>query len=107
MIQGRSEIQRRQKYIEVLESMMTPFHPPLVELVKQCLRNAPHQRPTTDELLTGLRRMKEEMEGRYGSSLVKLDMSKMRLVKELQMKDRRLEEQQVHHIITASLNSIS
>ena len=65
---------------------LTPDHPSLVELVKQCLHNAPHQRPTTDELLARLQRMKEEVEGRYGGGMIKLDLSKMKLSKELEIK---------------------
>ena len=54
--------------------------------------------PPTDDLLARLQRMKEEVEGEYGGS-VKLDMAKVRLVKEAKIKDRRIEEltqQQVH-----------
>ena len=79
----------------LLEGLIGRYHPSLVELVKQCLHNAPHQRPTTDELLARLRRMREEVEGEYGGGLVKIDMAKMRLVKELKLKDRRSEQQQV------------
>ena len=65
------------------------MHPALVGLVKECLYNAPHQRPSTDELLVRLQRMKEEVEREYGSGVVKLDvMSKMKLFKELKTKSR-------------------
>ena len=55
-------------------------HPTLIQLVKQCLHNVPDQRPSTDELLATLQRMKVEVEGKYGSSL---DMVRMRLAKEI------------------------
>ena len=77
---------------------MGRYHPALVELVKKCLHNSPDQRPTTDDLLARLQRMKEEVEGEYGGS-VKLDMVRVRLAKEVKIKDRRIEEltqQQVH-----------
>ena len=77
---------------------MGRYHPALVELVKECLHNSPDQRPTTDDLLARLQRMKEEVEGEYGGS-VKLDMVRVRLAKEVKIKDRRIEEltqQQVH-----------
>ena len=67
-------------------------------LVKECLHNSPDQRPTTDDLLARLQRMREEVEGEYGGS-VKLDMVRVRLAKEVKIKDRRIEEltqQQVH-----------
>ena len=77
---------------------MGRYHPALVELVKECLHNSPDQRPTTDDLLARLQRMREEVEGEYGGS-VKLDMVRVRLAKEVKIKDRRIEElkqQQVH-----------
>ena len=44
--------------MDMLESHISPFHPALVELVKQCLHNAPEDRPSTEEVqavLQGLR----------------------------------------------------
>ena len=75
----------------MLESLINPLHPVLVQLVKQCLTNDPQQRPNTDELLTRLQRMKEEVEGEYGGP-VRLDMVRVRLAKEVKIKDRRIEE---------------
>ena len=75
-----------------MQGIIGHAYPALVELVKQCLHNAPQQRPTTDELLARLQRMREEVEGEYGGVVVKLDMSKMRLMKDLKNKDRRLDE---------------
>ena len=88
MIRGRSELERRGRYIELLES---PLHPGLVQLMKQCLHNVPGQRPSTDELLATLQRMKVEVEGEYGGP-VKLDMVRVRLAKEVKLKDRRIGE---------------
>ena len=82
-----------------MEAMINLHHPALVELVKECLHNAPERRPTTDDLLARLQRMREEVEGGYGGGVVKLDLSKMKLLKEVKIKDRRIEEltqQQVH-----------
>ena len=66
-------------------------HPALVELVKECLNNAPDRRPTTANLLARLQRMREEVEGKYGYP-VKLDMARVKLIKEVKIKDRRIEE---------------
>ena len=76
----------------MLELKINSDHPALVELVKECLHNAPQQRPTTDDLLARLQRMREEVEGEYGGGAVKVDLSKMRLFKEIKMKDWKLEE---------------
>ena len=92
MIRGRSELERRERYIEVLDGGASLLHPALIQLVKQCLHNAPHERPTTDELLARLQGMKVEVEGEYGGSPIRLDMVRMRLAKEAKIKDRRIEE---------------
>ena len=94
-VQGRTELERREQYIDLLESSLRIFsssHPDLIKLVKQCLHNDPRQRPDTDELLTRLRRMKVEVEGEYGGSPIRLDMVRVRLAKEVKVKGRRIEE---------------
>ena len=67
---------------------MGRYHPALVELVKECLHNATKRRPTTDDLLARLQRMREEVEGHYGTFHGEIDFGKLRLVKELKKKDR-------------------
>ena len=91
MIHGRSELERRGRYVELLESLINPLHPALVQLVKQCLHNVARQRPSTDELLATLQRMKVEVEGEYGIQ-IRLDMEKLRLAKKVKLKDRRIGE---------------
>ena len=75
--------------------------PVLVELIKQSLQNTPDKRPCTDELLTRLQRMKSEMEVAQGGSPMNLDiMVRIRMAKEMKMKDRQIEElteQKVYH----------
>lgn len=89
---GRTELERREQYIDLLElGFLSSNHPDLVQLVKQCLRNAPSQRPKADALLTRLQRMKFEVERGYGGP-IQLDMVRVRLSKEVKMKDRRIEE---------------
>ena len=80
------------KYIDKLESLINPLHPTLVQLVTQCLHNAPYERPSTDDVLARLQRMKVEVEGEYGGSPIRLDMMRVRLVKELKRKEMRIEE---------------
>ena len=91
-------MERRERYIAILESEQLRSGPALVELVKQCLHNAPQQRPSTEEVLALLQGMRAEVEGEYGGP-VRLDMVRVRLAKEGKRKDRSLEEltqQQVH-----------
>ena len=47
------------------------LYPNLVLLVKQCLQDIPDQRPSIDELLATLQRMKVEVEGEYGGSPIR------------------------------------
>ena len=97
-------MQRREEYINFLEAHIGHIHPALVELVKQCLHNAPQQRPSTDELLARLQRMREEVEGEYGGP-VKLDMVRVRLAKEVKIKDRRIEELTQQQVISETLST--
>ena len=85
-------MERRERYIAILESEhLRSSCPALVELVKQCLHNAPQQRPSTEEVLARLQGLRAEVEGEYGGP-VRLDMVRVRLAKEGKRKDRRLEE---------------
>ena len=86
-IQDRNEVQRRQQYIAILEVDIGRYPPALVELVKECLHNSPDQRPTTDDLLARLQRMREEVERKYGGS--ELNVVREKLV---EIKDRRIVE---------------
>ena len=91
-IRARSELERRAQYVEVMESQYSSRLPAIVQLVKQCLHNVPGLRPSTEELLTRLQEVKTEVEGRYGRDAVKVDLARVRMVKELEMKDGRIEE---------------
>ncbi len=83
----------------MLEAQVGPLHPShgLVQLMKQCLHNAPDLRPTTDEVLGSLEGIRVEVEGVYGGSLVKLDINRILVAKEMKMKDKRLEEMEVRY----------
>ena len=58
---GRTEVERRQLYFDQLEGNVQ-----LVRLIKTCLHNDPSQRPTAEQLMTGLERMKGDVEGPCG-----------------------------------------
>lgn len=64
---GRTEAERRGKYLEQLENLLPEGNRhPLLQLIKDCLRNAPSQRPTAEQLVTVLEEMKVVFEGVYG-----------------------------------------
>ena len=101
-------MERREQYINQLESFCLK-HPNLIQLVKQCLNNVPNERPNSDQLLTTLQRVKVEVEGEYGGP-IRLDMVRVRLVKEVKEKDRRIVEltqQQVYWYGVESLSTSS
>ena len=58
---ARSEVQRRGKYFEKLEDLVPYGRARLiVQLTKDCLHNAPSQRPTAEQLVTMLGGMRED-----------------------------------------------
>ena len=62
--------------------------------MKQCLNNAPRERPSTEQLLTRLQGMRVEIEREYGTVSIRLDGEKLRLAKEVKAKDHRIRELQ-------------
>ena len=52
-VHARSEVARRQPFVEEAEKKLSESHP-LIELMKQCLHNLPELRPRTGELVTNL-----------------------------------------------------
>jgi len=98
---GRSEVERRSDYIQLLHGQLGGQHP-LVQLVHQCLQNAPARRPSAEEVLRQLEAVRAQIEGPYGSQLVKVDVVKVGMVKALREKDTEIEhlqqQLQVRHI---------
>ena len=94
-IHARSELERRGEYIEILEIRIGMEHPALVQLVKECLHNAPVERPATDEVLDRLQRMKVEMKGEYGENVTKLDYGRLQLTEKMKMKMEVLKYKEV------------
>jgi hypothetical protein len=80
-ILGRTEIGRRKEYIDILEAQINHFHPDLVQMVKDCLHNAPQKRPITSELFTRLQGIRMEVDGndQHQSSIAKLEVMRQRL----------------------------
>ena len=55
-IRGRSEVKRREKFVEAAKQLLSE-NQSLVVVMKRCLHNNPAQRPRTGELLTRLQEM--------------------------------------------------
>ena len=77
---GRSEVERRQNYIEQLEdNFLRGGRHPFVQLVKRCLKNNPSDRSTAEQVITSLEEMKADVEGPYG------DVSRIDAVRQVVM----------------------
>ena len=89
VILGRSEVERRREYIDLLEKEFRDGeHHPFVQMVKQCLQNAPSRRPTTEQVLD---RVRSEGEGPY-EKYAKLDaVRQVAMIKEIIRKDKEVE----------------
>ena len=62
-----SEAERRGQYFGQLERILPDGgNHPFLHLMKQCLRNAPSQRPNAEEMIASLEGMKADIEGPYG-----------------------------------------
>ena len=55
-VHGRSEVRRREKFIEEVKNLFSENHS-LVLMIKQCLHNNPAQRPHTGDLITTLQQL--------------------------------------------------
>ena len=73
---GRSEVERRTVYIQLLQEQLGEQHP-LLELVCQCLHNTPAQRPSAEELLEQLEATRSQIKGTHGSQQMKVEMAKL------------------------------
>ena len=66
-------MERRGAYFDQLKKRLLGGNDhPLYQLIKECLRNAPSQRPSSEQLVSALERMTSDIEGSYGE-LAKFD----------------------------------
>ena len=64
----------------------------LVQLLKQCLKNNPSQRPTAEELITSLVEIKADIEGPYGE-VAKIDaVRQVVMMRALRKRDMEVRE---------------
>ena len=86
---GRSEVERRREYIQLLHGQLPEQHP-LVQLVHQCLDNIPARRPSAKELLQQLEAVRAQIAGGPYGQLVSVNMEKLRMVRALREKDAEI-----------------
>ncbi len=93
---GRTEVERREVYMEKLENRLLKSHPILVEMVTNCLHNTPQTRPTAEQLLATLIPVHDAMENIHGGNLGRsfniVNLLKLKGTKE---KDKRIKKLEV------------
>ena len=99
---GRSEVGRRKAYLDQLEDLLPGgIRAHLVQMIKNCLRNDPSQRPTAERLVTVLEGMKGAVEGPSGelatmdaARQVKTEMTMKKEKDRLAAKDQEIQQLQ-------------
>lgn len=101
---GRSEVERRQKYFDLLQQNLQGGQHPFVQFTKDCLHTLTSKRPTAEQLVSLLKEMKADIEGLYGE-LAKLDAIKqVTTTRVLKRKDAEVREKS--NELTAKDNEI-
>ena len=88
-------------YMRNLEQQLNGSYSVLVQLVTQCLHNTPLARPSSQQLLTRLLAIKQEIEDKHGGSMgTQLNITNILLLKEVKMKDKRITQLEVRFQIS-------
>ncbi len=94
---GRSEVERREVYMETLKDQLLKSHPILVEMVTTCLHNTPRTRPTAEQLLETLTPVQDAIENLHGGNLGRsLNIANVLHMKETKEKNRKIKELEVN-----------
>ncbi len=93
---GRSEVERREEYMNNLKDHLLKSLPILVEMVTNCLHNTPLTRPTAEQLLETLTLVLDAMDNIHGGNLGRtLNIANVLHMKETKEKKRRINELEV------------
>ena len=87
---GRSEIQRRQRYMNHLDVLFGRTYPDLFSLVSQCLHNSPRRRPSSGNLLARLDDVRREVDELHGGAVMR-PLSVGKVLMDLQIKRKVIE----------------
>ena len=88
---GLTELERRGEYISRLETLMERISVEAIDLVKECLHNDSAQRPGAGDCLRRLKEITAMLEENYSSSFGKVDITRIKLEKEIVAKDKRIQ----------------
>ena len=82
--------------MEKLDKMYGQSYPVTLQIVLQCLHDTPELRPSSDDLLSRLCTLKMELEELHGGNTEQqLNISNVLLIREMKMKDKRIQQLQV------------
>ena len=88
LLKARTELERRGQYMQKIYSQLRMGHP-LIQMIQQCLHNAPAKRPGIREVLRLLVRAKVDVRD------VVSDMNKLELLHSVEKKTKQIEALQV------------
>lgn len=94
---GRSEIERRAKYMEKLMKEIQPSYPGLVNMVTDCLKNTSDERPSLEALIQILVDVKIEIEILHGRE--KIDINNILAQKKIAMQEKTIQQLKVRKIV--------
>ena len=109
---GHNETERRGNYMDQLENLLPRGNRHLLlQLIKDCLRNAPSQRPTAEQLVTALEEMKASDRGAYGELATIEAVRHLNMTKALKNNSNLLaakdeEIQQLHQQLEVNLKNV-
>ncbi len=93
---GRTEVERREVYMDNLKDQLLKSHPILVGMVTICLHNTPQTRPTAEQLLETLTPVQDVMDNIHGGNLGRtLNIANVLHMKQSKEKKRRINELEV------------
>ena len=96
---GRSEIQRRQRYMNHLDELFGRTYPDLFSLVRQCLHNSPRGRPSSGDLLARLDHVKREVDDLHdGAEMRPLRVGNVLMDLQIKRKDIEMEKLKVRSL---------
>ena len=79
------------RYFTLLHQQLGDQHP-LVRLIERCLRNTPRERPSAEELLQQLERIKSQIDDQYEQ------LTKLEAMTTLREKDAMIQDLQVNDV---------
>ena len=88
---ARSEVERRSIYLDKLNESLSISQPRLCQLVPDCLQDSPERRPATEQILTTLGVVNEDVQKACGGSFEKM----LSIAAVLKNRDAKLQESKI------------